>query len=184
MSDPSILKVHPIAKLIKYRFSSFYDGVLTIYELNRIKENADKAKKILDDYSYKVFYKQCECRHKIREQKELCGDECLRKLNEHLKICPEIDGTGKYKCTKNYISYDCQFKQNGRCSHYYEIEELQIELGYYDDDIHDMRANFYDYEITYNRELAKKENRLEEYDREREQEWEDYNFDFAQKMTY
>ena len=176
---------HHIAKLIKYRFGSYYDGILTIYELNKIKENADKAKKILDDYSDKVFDEQCEYRLKIRQQKELCGDECVRKLDEHLKICEGIDGTGKYKCTKDFISYDCKYKINdGRCSHYYEIEELESDLGDCNETIYDMRTKLYKFEETYNRELAKKENRLEEYDKEMEEEWDDYNFDIGQRMTY
>jgi hypothetical protein len=185
MSDPSILKGHPIAKLIKSRFNyDYYDGILTIHELNRIKEKMDEAKKKVDEYSISVSEKQWECRDKIHEQKKLCRDECVKKLDEHLKICQGLDDNGKYKCTKNYISYDCQFKQNGRCSHYYEIEELENELAYYNENIRDMRIDFYDFEVIYNRALAKKENRLEDYDREMEQEWEDYCFDFAQKITY
>ena len=175
---------HHIAKLIKYRFGSYYDGILTIYELNKIKENADKAKKILDNYSDKVFDEQREYRRKIRQQKELCGDECVRKLDEHLKICEGIDGTGKYKCTKDFISYDCKYKNNGRCSHYYEIEELESDLGDCNETIYDMRTKLYKLEETYNRELAKKENRIEEYDKEMEEEWDDYNFDIGQRMTY
>ena len=175
---------HHIAKLIKYRFGSYYDGILTIYELNKIKENADKAKKILDNYSDKVFDEQREYRRKIRQQKELCGDECVRKLDEHLKICEGIDGTGKYKCTKDFISYDCKYKNNGRCSHYYEIEELESDLGDCNETIYDMRTKLYKLEETYNRELAKKENRIEEYDKEMEEEWDDYNFDIGQRMNY
>lgn len=35
---------------------------------------------------------------------------------------------GEYKCTKNFISLHCRFKENGRCKHYYDIERARDEL--------------------------------------------------------
>ena len=54
---------------------------------------------------------------------KLCGEDCEKKLHEHIEIC---NSDSRYKkCTENYVAYDCRFKENGKCEHYYEIEELQ-----------------------------------------------------------
>jgi len=45
--------VHPTAKLIKFRFGSWYDGKVTKYELERMKEQMEKAEKVLCDYKKK-----------------------------------------------------------------------------------------------------------------------------------
>ena len=57
-------------------------------------------------------------------------ETCTQKLQRHLNECTGIDG--KYKCTQKHISYDCQFKENGRCSHYYEIKDYEEELETYE----------------------------------------------------
>jgi len=46
-----------------------------------------------------------------------------------------------------------------------------------------MRSNLCELKTTYDIELARKENRLEEYNEQMEQEWEDYNFDLGQRMS-
>ena len=52
-----------------------------------------------------------------REQKKLSksSDNCEKNQKN---IC-------KYKCEKNFISYDCQFKENGRCSNYFKIDLIE-----------------------------------------------------------
>jgi hypothetical protein len=85
-------------------------------------------------------------------------ENCAQKLQKHLDEC-----TGTYKCTKNFVCYECQFKENGRCSHYYEIDEAKKQLEefeYYEDEYYDRIS---DLECTYNRALAVKEDRLQEY---------------------
>ena len=111
--------------------------------------------------------------NQIEEQKRLCGDECKRILNEHLKICLGFDGTGNYKCTDIHPSYYCQFKENGRCSHYYKIEDFMEKLEWYAENIDILAGDYYQLKFRYNKELAKKENRLDEYEREKEEEWDD-----------
>lgn len=90
-------------------------------------------------------------------------ETCAQKLKKHLDVCMGFDGTGKYKCTKDYVSYDCQFKENGRCSHYYEIEIAREDLDYYEYYIHEDKIKIMDLEVVYDRALAVKENRLQEY---------------------
>jgi len=88
-------------------------------------------------------------------------ETCAEKLQKHLDVCSGLNG--KYKCTKNYVSYDCQFKENGRCSHYYEIERANEEIErdqYYADEDKDKIESL---EVEYERALSVKEDRLEEY---------------------
>ena len=90
-------------------------------------------------------------------------ETCYQKLQKHLDTCSGLDGTGKYKCTVDSICYGCQFKENGRCEHYYEIEEAREELEiyqYYEFEYYDKIG---DLEYTYNRALAVKQDRLDEY---------------------
>jgi hypothetical protein len=85
-------------------------------------------------------------------------ETCTEKLQRHLDGC-----TGRDKCTKNYVSYDCRFKNSGRCSHYYEIQDFKEELErdeYYEDEDRDRLRGL---EYKYERALAVKENRLEEF---------------------
>lgn len=174
---------HPLHQLIKDRFDKYYyDGILTIYELNIIKTNMDEAKNNLNEYSNKNYDKRNEIYNEIIEQKKLCGDECKRILQQHLKICKGFDGTGKYKCTEKHVAYSCQFKDDGRCSHFYEIENLQENLDWYDENIDDLSKEYYKLKNTYERELAKKENRIEEYERQKDEEWDDYCFYESQRL--
>lgn len=84
-------------------------------------------------------------------------ETCAEKLQKHLNTC-----TATHKCTHYFIAYECQNK-GGRCSHYYEIEELQEELDrdeYYEDEDKDRLVRL---EFEYERALAVKEDRLDEY---------------------
>ena len=85
-------------------------------------------------------------------------ETCAQKLQKHLDDC---DGT--YKCTKDHVCYECQFKENGRCSHYYEIQRAHEELEIYEyyDEEDQNKINYLEYK--YERALAVKENRLQEY---------------------
>jgi uncharacterized membrane-anchored protein YhcB (DUF1043 family) len=174
----------PTAKLIKERFSHWYDGKLTIYEINAIKEEMDKAKYELDKFRDEIYENKYELVCSLREQRRLCksNDECVQKLDAHLKICGGIDGNGKYKCGKDYVSYDCQFKENGRCSHYYEIERIEERLGNYqyaDDSYYEA---YIDLQIAYERALAIKENRLKEYQQQLEDDFDDWSHELSMRM--
>lgn len=161
-----MLSPSPTAQLIRERFSPWYTGKLTWREIDSIKDAMVKVKNDLDSYTDKIYNDKCELIRLLKEQKKLCDSdgECTKKLNEHLKICGD-----KYKCDKNYVAYDCQFKENGRCSHHYEIERLDERLDNYQYVIDNYRSSYEDLEISYERALAVKENRFDEYRRQIEE---------------
>jgi hypothetical protein len=172
----------PVGKLINERFSSWYTGKLMLREINAIKAKLYEAKNNLDTYRDD---NKCELIASLREQKKLCksSDKCVQKLNDHLKICGGIDG--KYKCEKYHVSYDCQFtKENGRCSHYYEIKHIEEQLEDYQYVIDEYYSSYLELEISYERALAVKENRLEEYIQQIEDDYENWNFDMGQRMGW
>lgn len=154
---------HPLYYIINFRFSDDYYGKVTWRELNDFQKKIDEKRLSLKTYRDEEYYPRRKVIFSlIRDQEALCGAKCKEKLAKHLDEC-EGDGTGKNKCSKNWICYYCQFKENGRCSHYYEIERAneEIEIGeYYEekdrDDLNQM-------EWRYGRLLAIKENRLEEF---------------------
>jgi hypothetical protein len=81
---------------------------------------------------------------------------CAQKLQKHLDTC-----TGG--CKKYFVCYECQFKENGRCSHYYEIERAKEELEMYEYYDNEDKSEIDILEYKYERALAVKENRIEEY---------------------
>jgi hypothetical protein len=156
-------KRHPLFYIINLRFSDHYDGKLTWRELDALKEDIAKLRLSLKTFREKDYYPRRKVLFNlIREQDALCGELCAEKLAKYLKEC-KGEGSGKYKCSKNWVCYYCQFKENGRCSHYYEIKqaEEEIEEGeyYYEEDVDKLKK----LENRYERMLAVKENRLEEY---------------------
>ena len=164
------LEPSPTAKIINERFSFYYHGKLTWREINLIKEKMDKYEKKINEYTDEVSDNRRELFNSIKEQMQLCNEECAKKLKEHIDICDAKDGYGKlYKCKKDYLAYDCRFKENGRCSHYYEIKYLNQRLEdieYYEDEL---TNSYLDYKVEYERALAIKENRYEEYIRKVEE---------------
>lgn len=157
------LNRHPLCYKIQNRFNGSYDGKLLWSELNEMKEQIDTLQESLGNYQREVLPRRRELRTLIREQEQLCGEECTQRLQKHLDKCMGFDDTGKYKCTKDFVSYDCRFKENGRCGHYYEIERAEEELDNFDYFEHEDKSKIIDLEVTYERALAVKEDRLQEY---------------------
>ena len=157
------LNRHPLYYIIRNRFDGSYDGKLTWRELNEMKEQIEILQESLGKYQREVLPRRRELRTLIREQEQLCGEECIQRLQKHLDKCMGFDGSGKYKCTKDYVSYDCQFKESGRCGHYYEIERAEEELDHFDYFEHEDKHKIIDLEVVYERALAVKEDRLQEY---------------------
>ncbi len=155
------LNCHPLARKISYRFSDDYDGKLLLLELNKMKERIDELSNSLNEYKREVMPRRRELCSLIKEQEELCGEECDQMLQKHLDECMGFDG--KYKCTKDYLSYGCQFKENGRCSHYYDIERANEEIDYFDYFEHQDKSRINELKYRYERALAVKEDRLQEY---------------------
>jgi uncharacterized membrane-anchored protein YhcB (DUF1043 family) len=171
------LDISPVAKLIKSRFGPWYTGKLTIYEINSIKEKMDKVKNNLDTYEDEIYNNKCELVDSLRKQRMLCksSTECTEKLDAHLNTC---DG-----CTKNYVSYDCRFKENGRCSHYYEIEHIEERLEDYQYVIDEYTSSYHDLQYEYERALADKENRLKEYQQQLEDDFDDWSFEVSMRLS-
>jgi hypothetical protein len=90
-------------------------------------------------------------------------ETCSQKLQKHLDVCKGSDGTGRSKCTKKFVTYDCENGENGRCSHYYEIENAKEDLEYIECIEHEQNIEIAELESEYQLALAKKENRLREY---------------------
>ncbi len=149
---------HPLAYKILNRFSGNYDGKLLQSEIDDMKKRLEKLRTSLRKYMDEVWPRMYEIKNSIREQRGLCDEKCKEKLQKHLDIC-----IGKYKCTSNFVAYDCQFKENGRCSHYYEIEHLLEDLDRYEYSEEEAKSKIADLEYQYERALAVKENRLQEY---------------------
>lgn len=149
---------HPIYYLITNRFSGQYDGKLMFRELNAMKERIEKLRKSLKEYQTEISPDMSKLLKIIREQKKLCGEDCEKELQKHLDTC-----TGKYNCNKNFVAYDCKFKENGRCSHYYEIERADEEMQNYEYYEFEDKKKIMDLECRYERALAVKEDRLQEY---------------------
>jgi len=159
------LEPSPTAKIINERFSSYYNGKLTWREINSIKEKMDKYDKKIYEYRDEVSDNRKELINSIKEQSRLCNEECAKKLKEHLDVCD----ASPYKCNKDYVSYDCRFKENGRCSHYYEIKYLNERLEDIEYDEDELTNSYIDYKVEYERVLAIKENRYDEYRRRAEE---------------
>jgi hypothetical protein len=89
---------------------------------------------------------------------------CFQKLQKHLNECTG-DGKGNHKCTRNYLSHYCQFnvKENGRCSHFYQIEGAVDELTEYSCYFEKCKERIDELENKYKEAKAVKEDRLEYY---------------------
>jgi len=87
---------------------------------------------------------------------------CSQELQKHLDVCTG-DRSGRYKCTKNFVTYDCENGENGRCSHYYEIESAKYDLAGIECYEYEENMAIAELESKFQLALAKKEDRLEEY---------------------
>ena len=163
---------HPIRSLIQHRFSSFYSGKLFWFELNKMKKIIDDRRNKLSSYEDKVEDHMSELKYLIREEKKLCYNDssCAENLKKHLVECQS-----KYKCTETFLSQDCWLHDNnGRCCHYFKIENSEEDLGRYECIIYEDKESLYDLEVDYEKALATKENRLDEYYQEISDNCDDY----------
>jgi len=144
-----------IAKIIKYRFSERYDGKLTFAEINSRKEKIIEKKTEIEKYKKEHLDNMRELRESWRKQNLLCSEDPL--------------------CTK---------KLNGRCSHYYDIDQVLEEADdNYEYFINCERTELYALERKYERALAVKKNKIEEYEQEIEDDWDEYNFKIGQNIS-
>jgi len=158
------LSPHPIGNIINERFSKYYDGKLTWREINLLKDKMVKCQKQLDEFNSKSYNNRRELKETIKKEKQLCNDECSKELQKHIDMC-----NSTYKCHGDYVAYECRFKDNGRCSHYYDIKHCEERLEDYDYVVDEYTDYYIDYQVEYERTLAIKENRYEEYKRKNEE---------------
>lgn len=148
--------------------------IITNDELLALKEKIQRTKQSLKDHKDEVREERRGYKTKIQELSKLCGSECLRELEKHLEICDggydkdhENYRKPYHKCEMRTVCYECKkshnIKNNGRCSHFYDIEYLNEQLEnteYYDDCLEDEICEL---EADYDRKLAIKEGRYEQY---------------------
>lgn len=153
------INLSPIGRLIKNRIEFLDESKLTWREINAIKEKMDKIINNLENYRAEIFDETSDLVSKLTEQEKLCNSdsECAKKLDAHLKTCDE--------CTKTYVAYYCNYKDNGRCEHYYDIKYINEKLDNFQYDIDQYLESYQDLEVIYDKVLAIKENRYEEYKR-------------------
>ena len=152
------LYTSPVGALIKDRFSCCYSGKLTYREINTLKDLMTKKKEYLDTYKNSVRSDMTALGYAIKAQEKLCGSECKKILDDHLKICKS-----SYKCHGDYVAYDCRFIDNGRCEHYYEIKHLNEKLEDFEYVIEQYEDDYIDAQISYERALTIKEVGYEKY---------------------
>jgi hypothetical protein len=150
------------------------ESEITNDELLALKEQIDRVQKNLYDYQDEVREERKDYLTKIKEQKQLCGDQCLKDLQKHLDICDggyskDDPNYGKpyYKCERESVCYNCDksnnIENNGRCSHFYEIKHLDERLENLEWHSEDLSDQIIDLQVEYDRKLAIKEGRYEQY---------------------
>ena len=148
---------------MNYEDNIVKEGESTWCEINLIKEKMDKAENDLNRYRNEVDGEMTKLRESIKEQRLLCKTDptCLKKLDDHLKVC-----VSKTKCTIDFLQYGCRFKynMNGKCSHDCKIEDLERSLDNHRAGLYEYNSPFIDLQSEYERALAIKEDRLEEYE--------------------
>ena len=166
-----MLSPSPIGSIINERFDYYYSGKLMWREINLIKEKMDNYKRKIVEYNNKCRDSRKELINSIKKEESLCNDDCLQELKTHIDICKSTHKCDKlceshnkcYTCDENYVAYECQFKENGRCSHYYAIKKFEERLEDYEYMEDEYTDSYLDYKIQYERVLAIKEDRYDEY---------------------
>jgi len=168
------LSPSPVGSIIKERFSHYYSGKLTWREINLLKEKMDQCMETIEEIRRKTQNDRVELINSIRDERRLCNDDCKKKLEEHIKLCKSkhiCDRICKehkrcFTCDEDYVAYECQFEENGRCSHYYAIKHYEERLENYEYTEDEYTDSYIDYKVEYERALAIKEDRYEEYKRD------------------
>jgi hypothetical protein len=150
-----LLEPSAVAKIIKYRFSDRYDGKLTLDEINSLKEKFTEKQTAIDKYRKEHCDRMRDLGESSRKQKLLCSVDPI-----------------------------CMKKTGSRCSHYYDFDQIEEEAeDEYQYNIQCDKSELYTLESKYKRALAIKENRLEEYEQEMEDEWDEFNFNLGQRIS-
>ena len=114
---------------------------------------------------------------RICENRRQCGSKCKEELEQHLQSCTN-------NCRPDFLSYGCQFGNNGRCSHYFIIEDSIDNIDRYNHTLQTFAEEYYDIKSNYDLQLAKKEGRLDEYNQQIDDEYEDYAWNEMRKHLF
>jgi hypothetical protein len=89
-------------------------------------------------------------------------ETCAQKLQKHLNKCMGYDGTGRFKCTKDFNGCE-EVDDDGRCDHYYEIQSLKEDLNDIEGYEYEENMKIAESEYKYKKALAVKEDRLRQF---------------------
>ena len=126
-------------------------------KINDLKKKLDEIDSKKNSYYKDTAAAVRELNDKIREEKKKCKEtpECAKMLQCHLTTCT-------HGCTQYHLAYECQFNDNGRCGHYYDIKYTDEKLEHFD-----YYSNEYEYEydeIEYEYKKAIRIQQLGSYD--------------------
>ena len=148
---------------------AYHDDILLQSEL-------DLSKKKLDDIKKIVYERISKTDEKIYEIKNDCNIMCVKWLDQiHICTCGNC-----YHCenTEGIDRFDL-----GRCLHYYKIERLKEENEYDEEYIHNYTETYWDIKNQYERELAKKNKTLDEYESQIQEDYEDWSFEESMRYS-
>jgi hypothetical protein len=155
---------------------AYHDDILLKSEIDRIKEELDLKNKKFQMLKNIKFKMMEETDKKIDQILDDCKTMCAKWLDQiHICKCEKCDNC---KNNEGIDKFDL-----GRCRHYYQIERLQEENEYDQEDIQNYTEQIWDIESRYERELAKKQKYLDKYERDLEEEYEDWAFDYSLRYS-
>jgi len=163
--------------LIKNRNSNAYhDEKLLKSELERLKNRLELLKENLENIKINKYNIICELETKIYKIKEECMFHCVKWLDQ-IHIC---DCGNCYNC-KNNNGID--INDPGRCKHYYKIQEIEEYIEYNEEDIYNVSERYEELKSHYERENAKKNGYLREYEEDLDDDFENFSFWEGQMLS-
>jgi len=159
----------PAWMIRKRNNDSYHDDILLKSELDRL-ENKMKDAELKLENTKNIRYKYItKLEEEISEIKNDCKYYCLKWLDQ-IHIC---NCTNCYNCRNNdgIDKFD-----TGRCRHHYQIEEKLEDISWNETCISEYHSHYYNIKNHFEREKAKKQNYLDEYEMEMEEEYENLSF--------
>jgi len=158
------------AHLIKTRnIDAYHDGILLKSEIERLKNKVDSLNQKLENIKNIKYNIIEELENKIIKLKNDCKYECVKWLDQ-IHIC----NCGKcYNCENNN---GIDILHPGRCIHYYKIEEIDEHIEWHTEVIYDVQEEYENLKSIYERELAKKNGYLKDYEEKLDEEYDDWSF--------
>ncbi len=165
----------PASLIRKRNIDAYHDGILLQSELNTLERKLKRSEQKLREIKSIKYEIISNLESEIWQIKDNCNNMCLKWLDQ-IHIC---------KCGK---CYHCREHEGidksdpGRCRHYYEIEEKREDIEWNEECINNVASTYYDIKNHFEREKAKKEKYLQEYEDDLEEEYE--NLAFQESMNY